>query len=209
MCGGGGIGGYIWVWVGGWWGYVLGFLLQIHCTQNASYPLLPTTNHTHTHTHTHTPQTPPQTHRFLAGDDAHRNAVFKLIPRIAKGSWIIKQSVGSTPVILGRKLQCSYHRGQVPGSDACYLEVDVDVASSSVAAHVVGLVQVGVWVFVCVVKRGGERIWGVVWWMWCVYVCVCALLCSKHHRAVSCAARVLCLYTNTHTYTHRTPPRVS
>lgn len=50
--------------------------------------------------------------------------------------------MGSTPVILGRKLQCTYHRGQLPDSGACYLEVDVDVASSSVAAHVVGLVQV-------------------------------------------------------------------
>lgn len=80
--------------------------------------------------------------RFLAGGDAERNATFKLIPRIAKGSWIIKQSVGSTPVILGRKLQCTYYRGQLEDSGACYLEVDVDVASSSVAAHVVGLVQV-------------------------------------------------------------------
>ncbi|KAK9791394.1 hypothetical protein WJX73_002054 [Symbiochloris irregularis] len=78
--------------------------------------------------------------RFLAGGasaeaDTRRNATFKLIPRVTEGSWIIKQSVGTTPCLLGRKLRTLYHRGEK------YLEVDVDVASSSVAATVVGLVQ--------------------------------------------------------------------
>ncbi|EFN53068.1 hypothetical protein CHLNCDRAFT_137358 [Chlorella variabilis] len=75
---------------------------------------------------------------FLEGDgkeaDARRNKKFKLIPNIAKGSWIIRQSVGTTPVILGQKLTTKYSRG--PN----YFEVDVDISSSSVAASVTNLV---------------------------------------------------------------------
>ena len=85
--------------------------------------------------------------RFLAGgfggsDDAgsdeanaRRDGTFKLIPRITEGSWIVKQSVGTTPCLVGHKLAQRYSRG--PN----YVEVDVDVASSSVAATVVGLVM--------------------------------------------------------------------
>lgn len=52
--------------------------------------------------------------RFLAGDDAaadaRRDGILKLIPSIAKGSWIVRQSVGHTPVLLGKKLTTQYHR---------------------------------------------------------------------------------------------------
>jgi hypothetical protein len=34
--------------------------------------------------------------------------MFKLIPHIADGSWVIKQSVGTTPVLLGNKLTTKY-----------------------------------------------------------------------------------------------------
>ncbi|EIE22257.1 DUF1336-domain-containing protein [Coccomyxa subellipsoidea C-169] len=73
--------------------------------------------------------------RFLAGGDRERNATFKLIPRVTQGSWIIKQSVGTTPCLLGNKLTAKYFQGDG------YVEVDIDVGSSSVAATVVGLVQ--------------------------------------------------------------------
>lgn len=47
--------------------------------------------------------------RFLAGGDGPdaaraRDGTFKLIPRITEGSWIVKQSVGTTPCLLGHKL---------------------------------------------------------------------------------------------------------
>ena len=48
--------------------------------------------------------------RFLRGDDEERANRFKLIPTVAKGSWIIKQSVGHTPVLLGHKLKTQYFR---------------------------------------------------------------------------------------------------
>ncbi|KAL6896952.1 hypothetical protein ACP4OV_007524 [Aristida adscensionis] len=72
--------------------------------------------------------------RFFDGDDEFRNSRLKLIPSVPKGSWIVRQSVGSTPCLLGKAVDCSYIRG--PG----YLEVDVDIGSSTVANGVLGLV---------------------------------------------------------------------
>lgn len=75
---------------------------------------------------------------FVDGDgpeaDKRRNSKFKLIPNIAKGSWIMKQSVGTTPVLLGQKLVTKYYRGDN------YFEVDVDIGANSVAASITNLV---------------------------------------------------------------------
>ncbi|CAN6271095.1 unnamed protein product [Urochloa humidicola] len=72
--------------------------------------------------------------RFFDGDDEFRNSRLKLIPSVPKGSWIVRQSVGSTPCLLGKAVDCSYVRG------SGYLEVDVDIGSSAVANGVLGLV---------------------------------------------------------------------
>lgn len=72
---------------------------------------------------------------FIDGDDAFRNSRFKLIPTVVEGSFIIKQSVGSKPTLLGNKLKCPYHKGEN------YFEVDIDISSNSVANTVVGMVQ--------------------------------------------------------------------
>ncbi len=48
-------------------------------------------------------------HKFVYGDDATRDRMIKLVPHIASGSWMIKQSVGTTPVILGKALKTTYH----------------------------------------------------------------------------------------------------
>nr|PNR33495.1 hypothetical protein PHYPA_025439 [Physcomitrium patens] len=71
---------------------------------------------------------------FVRGDDRHRNASFKLIPHIAKGPWIVKQSVGKTACLIGEALEITYH------TDKNYIELDVDIGSSSVAKGVVNLV---------------------------------------------------------------------
>ncbi|XP_044466195.1 protein ENHANCED DISEASE RESISTANCE 2-like [Mangifera indica] len=72
--------------------------------------------------------------RFIDGDDEFRNSRLKLIPSVPKGSWIVRQSVGSTPCLLGKAVDCTYIRGPK------YLEVDVDIGSSTVANGVLGLV---------------------------------------------------------------------
>lgn len=61
--------------------------------------------------------------------------MFKFIPHIAEGSWVIKQSVGKTPVIMGSKLGLSYHQTKR------YFEVTVDVASSPAASYITGMVR--------------------------------------------------------------------
>lgn len=42
---------------------------------------------------------------------ARRHGMFKIIPRIEKGGWVLKQAVGqNTPVLLGKKLTTKYFR---------------------------------------------------------------------------------------------------
>ncbi|KMZ74937.1 hypothetical protein ZOSMA_120G00270 [Zostera marina] len=72
--------------------------------------------------------------RFVDGDDEFRNSRLKLIPSVPKGSWIVRQSVGSTPCLLGKAVDCTYIR------EPDYLEIDVDIGSSTVANGVLGLV---------------------------------------------------------------------
>eukprot|EP00854_Cymbomonas_tetramitiformis_P018083 gene18083-21540_t len=68
--------------------------------------------------------------KFLAGNSVTRDAMLKLIPRVTEGSWPIKRAVGTTPVILGRKLTQRYYQGE------SYLEIDVNVGSNIVARNV-------------------------------------------------------------------------
>ncbi|KAK3157792.1 hypothetical protein QOZ80_2AG0128090 [Eleusine coracana subsp. coracana] len=76
----------------------------------------------------------PLLERFVNGDDAFRNSRFKLIPYISKGSWIVKQSVGKKACLVGQALEINYFRG------SNYLELGVDIGSSTVARGVVSLV---------------------------------------------------------------------
>ncbi|XP_077228801.1 pleckstrin homology (PH) and lipid-binding START domains-containing protein isoform X2 [Tasmannia lanceolata] len=71
---------------------------------------------------------------FVKGDDAFRNSRFKLIPYISKGSWIVKQSVGKKACLVGQALEINYFRGKN------YLELGIDIGSSTVARGVVSLV---------------------------------------------------------------------
>ncbi|XP_011076971.1 protein ENHANCED DISEASE RESISTANCE 2 isoform X2 [Sesamum indicum] len=76
----------------------------------------------------------PLLERFVNGDNAFRNSRFKLIPYISKGSWIVKQSVGRKACLVGQALEINYFRG------TNYLELGVDIGSSTVARGVVSLV---------------------------------------------------------------------
>lgn len=73
-------------------------------------------------------------HRFIYGDDVFRNSRFKLINKIVKGPWIVRATVGNHGTcLLGKALTCNYIRG----SD--YLEIDVDIGSSSLASAILHL----------------------------------------------------------------------
>ncbi|XP_064957773.1 protein ENHANCED DISEASE RESISTANCE 2-like isoform X3 [Musa acuminata AAA Group] len=84
---------------------------------------------------THIPvESIPLLKKFVGGDDAYRNSRFKLIPHITKGSWIVKQSVGKKACLVGRALEINYFHG------TNYLELGIDIGSSTVARGVVSLV---------------------------------------------------------------------
>ncbi|GLC50722.1 hypothetical protein PLESTB_000412200 [Pleodorina starrii] len=74
-------------------------------------------------------------HKFVYGTDETRNKMLKLVPHIATGSWMIKQSVGSTPCIIGKALKTTYH------CTPTYIEVDIDISANSVASYVTGMVR--------------------------------------------------------------------
>lgn len=68
--------------------------------------------------------------RFVEGDSEadvkRRHSTFKLIPKVTKGSWVIRNAVGSTPVLLGKKLTTKYFRLAIVfivcGVVVCFLE---------------------------------------------------------------------------------------
>ncbi|RLM60396.1 protein ENHANCED DISEASE RESISTANCE 2-like [Panicum miliaceum] len=72
--------------------------------------------------------------RFIDGTDAFRDARFKLIPSIAEGYWMVKRAVGTKACLLGKAVTCNYLRQDN------FLEIDVDIGSSSVARSIIGLV---------------------------------------------------------------------
>mmetsp|Transcript_6739 Transcript_6739/g.10364 ORF Transcript_6739/g.10364 Transcript_6739/m.10364 type:complete len:568 (+) Transcript_6739:363-2066(+) len=72
--------------------------------------------------------------RFVKGTDEFRNSRFKLIPHVALGPWVVQRAVGTKPLIVGRALKVAYH------SKPNYLEVDIDIGSSTVANNVVRFV---------------------------------------------------------------------
>ncbi|XP_028944380.1 protein ENHANCED DISEASE RESISTANCE 2-like isoform X1 [Malus domestica] len=76
----------------------------------------------------------PLLESFIKGDDAYRNSRFKLIPYISKGSWIVKQSVGKKACLIGQALEINYFHGKN------YVELGIDIGSSTVARGVVSLV---------------------------------------------------------------------
>ncbi|PKA59253.1 hypothetical protein AXF42_Ash001346 [Apostasia shenzhenica] len=76
----------------------------------------------------------PLLESFVKGNDAYRNSRFKLIPYISKGSWIVKQSVGKKACLLGQALEINYFCGRN------YLELCIDIGSSTVARGVASLV---------------------------------------------------------------------
>ncbi|KAJ4951312.1 hypothetical protein NE237_028144 [Protea cynaroides] len=72
--------------------------------------------------------------RFVDGTDTFRNARLKLIPSIVEGYWMVKRAVGTKTCLLGKAITCNYLRQDN------FLEIDVDIGSSSVARSVIGLV---------------------------------------------------------------------
>lgn len=72
--------------------------------------------------------------KFFFGDsDKFRDKTFKLIPRIAKGNFVVKSAVGSKPTLLGTKVKQHYIQNER------FFELIVDVSSDSIAKKIVKL----------------------------------------------------------------------
>jgi len=70
---------------------------------------------------------------FFGDDDNFRDHRFKLIPQMIEANYVVKKATGNTPAIIGTKLKQHYFKG--PN----YFELDLDVASSSIAARITRL----------------------------------------------------------------------
>eukprot|EP00658_Telonema_sp_P-2_P039788 TRINITY_DN2842_c0_g1_i10.p1 TRINITY_DN2842_c0_g1~~TRINITY_DN2842_c0_g1_i10.p1 ORF type:complete len:244 (+),score=58.80 TRINITY_DN2842_c0_g1_i10:107-838(+) len=73
-------------------------------------------------------------HFFDCDDHKFQKKRFKLIPLCVKGGWLVKKAMG-TPALIAKKLETNFRR------TTGYLEVSVDVGSSSVAKRVLGTVS--------------------------------------------------------------------
>lgn len=72
--------------------------------------------------------------KFFFGDsDDFRDATFKLIPQIVDGNFLVRNAVGTTPAIMGKKLRQLYVRNDR------FMEVILDCGSSPVATGVIRL----------------------------------------------------------------------
>mmetsp|Transcript_26848 Transcript_26848/g.81090 ORF Transcript_26848/g.81090 Transcript_26848/m.81090 type:complete len:157 (+) Transcript_26848:775-1245(+) len=77
--------------------------------------------------------------KFLAGDDAYRDARLKLIPRVVEGNWLVRRAVGSgaNAAKLSEALRLAYFSGPD------YFEVVADIVGSAVARRILSVVRSG------------------------------------------------------------------
>jgi len=72
---------------------------------------------------------------FCEGDDEKKNSLFKMIPRVTQGSYVVKKTVGEVPALLGHKMKMVYYHGPD------YLEADCDLGTSAVAGSILSIVK--------------------------------------------------------------------
>ncbi|KAL3770913.1 hypothetical protein ACHAWU_003222 [Discostella pseudostelligera] len=83
---------------------------------------------------------------FLLSSAAEKNQVFKIIPMVVEGPWVVKRVVGGKPAIIGKKLPIAYVY-QPPeeqphgGFLSEYLEADLDIVSSAAARNILAVVR--------------------------------------------------------------------
>jgi len=78
---------------------------------------------------------------FLLSDSEERDAVWKMVPVVVEGPWVVKRVVGGKPAIVGTKLPVSYVYQPPEGNLADYLEADLDIVSSAAARNILAVVR--------------------------------------------------------------------
>jgi Protein ENHANCED DISEASE RESISTANCE 2, C-terminal len=79
--------------------------------------------------------------RFLSGSQKHKDDVWKIVPVVVEGPWIVKQAVGGKPAIVGTKLPVTYIYQPAEGDKAMYFEADLDIVASSAARGILSVVR--------------------------------------------------------------------
>lgn len=78
---------------------------------------------------------------FLLSDSEEKDEVWKIVPVIVQGPWVVKKVVGGKPAIIGTKMPISYVY-QPPEKGLCeYLEADLDIVSSAAARNILAVVR--------------------------------------------------------------------
>ena len=70
---------------------------------------------------------------FFGDDDVFRDTVFKLFPRLDQGNFVVRNAVGKTPALIGKRLKQYYHRTER------YFELVIDMSSKARAAGIIKL----------------------------------------------------------------------
>jgi len=71
---------------------------------------------------------------FLKMSTEERNGRLKVIPHCVEGPWLARTAIGSTPVIIGKKIEIRYFDGPD------FLEISINVFSSAAARRMMNLV---------------------------------------------------------------------
>jgi hypothetical protein len=80
---------------------------------------------------------------FFLSDTDEKNAVWKIVPLVVEGPWVVKRVVGGKPAIVGKSLPITYTY-QPPQPElgfAEYLEADLDIVSSAAARNILAVVR--------------------------------------------------------------------
>jgi len=72
---------------------------------------------------------------FVEGSDEYRSSVFKLIPRVTQGAYVVRKTVGETPALLARKTKMVFYVTKD------YVECDCDLGTSAVAGSILSIVK--------------------------------------------------------------------
>lgn len=79
--------------------------------------------------------------KFLMASTEQRNKVFKIIPVVIEGPWVVKSVVGGKPAIIGKKVPIQYVYQRPVDKKELYLEADLDIAASSAARNILSLTR--------------------------------------------------------------------
>ena len=78
---------------------------------------------------------------FFLSDTQEKNEVWKIVPVVVEGPWVVKRVVGGKPSIIGTKLPIEYLYQPPEKGLSEYLEADLDIVSSAAARNILAVVR--------------------------------------------------------------------